>query len=222
MKKLILTLGLIALVGSSAFAQGAFIFQSRAGAIWDDWSGGNGPQAPKRDNTNYVAFLIGHGTPLIASYLATTPTNQISINVQAAWTDLLTDPNYQLCTNVVGAALIEGQTSTLGAISILGGSVVVVSNTAAGGGTISIIAIAWSDLFGTNPFAAAAAGSPVGWSVVYDYNYAAGPSPGPEGTPENMSGFFQFGVQTDIPEPTTFALAGLSVAAMLVSRRKQS
>jgi len=222
MKKLLLVICLFTLIGSSAFAQGDFVFLAPAGSIWDDWSGGIGPQAPKRDNTNYVAFMMGSGPSLISSYLASTPTNQISINTQTAWLDLLNDPNYQLCTNVVGAALIEAQTSLIGAVAYNSGSVVTVENTAASGGTTSMIAIAWSDLYGTNPYLAAAAGAPVGWSTVYTYNYAPGPNPGPPGTPPNMNGLFKFGVQTDIPEPTTFALAGLSMAAMLIRRRKQS
>jgi len=220
MKKLLLIISVVTLVGSSAFAQGAFVFLSGARSIWDDWSGVPSSTPPKPDNTNYVAFMMGSGPSLISSYRASTPTNQISINTQVAWADLLNDPNYQLCTNVVGAALIEGQTSVTGGIAVLGGQIIIVSNTAAIGGTTSMIAFAWSDLYGTNPYLAAAAGAPVGWSTVYTYDYMPGPSPGPEGTPLNMNGKFQFGVQ--IPEPTIFALAGLSLAAVLVRQRKKS
>jgi len=216
MKKLILTLGFIALIETSTFAQGLFIFQTGAGAVWDGWSS----IFPKPDNKNYVAFLIGSGTPLINSYLAFTPTNGTEINSALAWTDVLTDPNYKLATNVAGAALIETQTSTLGTVSYNGGAGTIVSNTAAGGGTISMIAIGWSDLFGTDPFAAAAAGAPIGWSAVYSYSYAAGPTPGPAGTPGNMLGLFQFGV--NVPEPTTFALFALGSASLLISRHKKS
>jgi len=221
MKKLVLTLGLVAIVGSSAFAQGNFIFQSAAGAIWDDWSGAPSATLPRRDNTNYVAFLIGTGTSLISSYQSSTPTNQVGVNGQTAWTDLLTDPNYKLATNTSGNVLVEGQTSTVGAISYNGGAVITVAGTSGTGGSVTVIAIAWSDLFGTNPFAAMAAGAPIGWSAAFTYAYAPGPVPGPAGTPGNMNGLFQFGVQP-VPEPTTLALIGLGSASLLIFRRKKS
>jgi hypothetical protein len=220
MKKLVLTVGLVAMVASSTLAQGLFSFQSAAGAVWDAWSGAPSATLPRRDNTNYVAFLIGTGNSLVGeTFVQNTPTNQSSVS-PAAWTAILNDPNYHFATNAGTGALIVQQTSTVGGVSYLGGASVQVVGSSSAGGVAVMYAIAWSVAYGTNPFAAAAAGAPIGWSAEYNYTYAAGPNPGPAGTPGNMNGLFQFGVQP-VPEPTTLALAGLGMASLLVFRRRK-
>jgi hypothetical protein len=221
MKKLLLTIGLAA-IGVSAFAQGSFVFSGTARHVWDNWST-VATGLPRADQSNSVAFLIGTGTPLVDTAMGMTsvPTNQlIAINGVAAWTSILTDPNFHLATNSADGLLVVGTTTTLGGFGYSGGGTFVVAGTAAGGGTIALYVIAWSYLY-ANPFLAQAANSPVGWSAPISYAYGAGPVPGPAGTPGAIGDtLIQFGV-APVPEPTTFALAGLGAAALLIFRRRK-
>ena len=221
MKKLLLTIGLAA-IGVSAFAQGNFIFSSTARSVWDNWST-VATGLPRADASNNVAFLIGTtGTPLVDTAMGMTsvPTNQTTaINGVAAWTSILNDPNFKLATNGADGLLVVGTTTSLGGFSY-GSGAFTVAGTAAGGGAITLYVIGWSYLY-ANPFLAQAANSPVGWSAPINYAYGAGPLPGPPGTPGSIGDTLgRFGV-APVPEPTTFALAGLGAAALLIFRRRK-
>jgi hypothetical protein len=142
-----------------------------------------------------------------------------SLSGTTAWADILGDSNFILATNLTTASVISATSSSLGTISYLSGGTIVVTNTASGGGTASIIAIGWNSAYAT-PQLAQANNSPVGWSAVFTYAYKAGPVPGPAGTPGNMNGLFQFGV-APVPEPATMALAGLGGLSLLLFRRRK-
>ena len=220
MKKLILTIG-IATVSASLFAQGYFVFQTASRTVWDDWS----VLKNKADGSNNVAFLIGTGTPaIITAAGGKVATNALALpnNLSAAtaWSDILSDPNFKVATNLATANAAIIQTSTLGAVSYNGGNPFVVSNTAAGGGSITVFLIAWNSVYST-PWDASAASSPLGWSAAFTYNYAAGPVPGPVGSPGNMNTLVSsFGV-APVPEPATMALAGLGGLSLLLFRRRK-
>ena len=229
MKKLILTIGL-ATFSASLFAQGSFIFQSSARAVWDCWSA----VANKADASNNVAFLIGTGTPKViaAAGGAQTATNATGLpnglSLSAAWADILDDPNFTLATNMTSQSLVMVKTTTTGIVAYNAGATFLVTNTAALGGTATIFVIGWDYRYAT-PWLAAAANSPLGWSSVFNYTYVAGPVPGPTGLADNMVGRFQFGVQSDdpisgvipVPEPATMALAGLGGLSLLLFRRRK-
>jgi len=223
MKKLLLTIGLTAVIASSSLAQGNFVFSTTASYVWDAWSGVPSGTLPRRDNSNYVAFLIGTGSSAVGeAFGQATPTNQSAVAL-GAWNSILNDSNYKFATNAGTGALVVAQTGNTGGISYLNGSTFTVAGTAAGGGTVSVFVIGWSVLYGSNPFAAALAGAPLGWSLEFNYAYGAGPNPGPAGTPDNFAtqGLTAFGVQP-VPEPTSLALAGLGMASLLVFRRRKS
>jgi len=223
MKKLFLIIGLAAM-SVSAFAQGNWIFQTSASAVWDGWSAGNGTF--KRSASNNVAFYWSSNlgaTPAVATAtgIAGTPTNSTpSFNVDAAWTAILSDPNFTLGVDNTTTLPAVTPTSTVGTASYLGGAVFQVAGSASAGGTAKVFLVAWNRAYAT-PAAAAAAHAELGWSAPFNYTYAAGPNPGPAGTPGNMIGLYTpFGVDM-VPEPSTFALAGLGAAAMLIFRRRK-
>jgi hypothetical protein len=219
MKKILLTIGLATTISASALAQGSFVFSTAARAVWDDWS----LVAPKATASNNVAFLIGTGESLVGAISDSTATNSMTpVDPVATWNAILNDPNYKLATNSSTGELAVDQTSTLGTVAYLNGNVFTVEGTSANGGSVSIFIIGWSYLY-ADPYLAMAAGSPVGWSSEFVYNYAAGPDPGPAGTPGNMNGLFTFGVSpvVVVPEPTTLALAGLGAASLLIFRRRK-
>jgi hypothetical protein len=232
MKKLIVTLALAAVGVSGAFAQGDFAFAGPgARGVWDDFSTpGTGHLAADID----VAFLFGStaNTPLVDAIAASTATNGTTQITSSAWTDILTDPNFELATNDNGGSpvLAVGTSPSNGAYSYTppGGSAgggFAVDGSASGGGSYRVFIIGWNSAYAT-PQAAALAGAAVGWSQYFTYAAVAGPNPGPAGSTSSMlsnagnATVLQFGVEAT-PEPTTIALAGLGGLALLGLRRKK-
>jgi len=236
MKKTLLIATLAAsLSGLSAFAQGSFVFSSSAGWVWNNFS----VVAPTRDANEKVGFLINltgaGGSGLLGAVKSNVETNALSLyNANAAneawtpaqaWTAILNDPNWAPAINngTSGAAgTVIGTTTATGGITYNGGSSFFINGTANTGGSILVRIFAWDAQY-ADPAAAAAAGSAVGWGNTFSYAYGA-----TSGTPANFSsqagsanGGARVGVFAPVPEPTTFALAGLGMAAMLVSRRRK-
>jgi len=89
---------------------------------------------------------------------------------------------------------------------------------------IAVQLIAWYDPTGTTSFAAAyASGKNVGWSDIQTITLASGSDPIFENTQNYTGGTYNGGIYTvgAVPEPSTFALAGLGAAAMLIFRRRK-
>lgn len=218
MKKQIIITALAIATSLSAFAQGYVSFAStKAQGVWFAPNATNSGSAAGLGNAAItVGFLWANsGTPLVGS--TGTPTTN---NVPADWTPILTDPNFHFGFNNNTAALatqpLNNSGLAQGGWSYNGGVSFPVTGTTAGS-TIEILAVAWSSQYST-PQAAAAGGSFLGWSSLF--NYATGPTSGSAVSSFALSGMPAFGVQP-VPEPATFALAGLGAAAMLILRRRK-
>jgi len=216
MKKLLLIVTMAAaLSGVSAFGQGYFLFTGPTKGVWDGWSSG----VSHLDSSNNVAFLWSPTgfTPSINSLGASTQTNSPIpvVDATAAWNAILTDTHYQLAQNQnAGNAVAVIQEASNGAWNYNAGVDFPVTGTAPG--TYSVFVIGWNRAYAT-PAAAAAAGSPVGWSSAFNYTAVDSVS---GANFFATSGFVPFGV-APVPEPSTFALAGLGAAAMLIFRRRK-
>lgn len=222
MKKL-LTIATMAatLAGISAFGQGYFALSAGPGSVWTSTSAGG----PTRGPAVYdVALLWANGasvTPLVDSLMASVPTNYAGapINATTAWTDIMTDGNFQLAYNNNGSTAVQTANLANGAFSYNAATSFPISGTSASGGAATLFLIAWSNAYAT-PALAQAAGSILGWSAPFNYNYTSA-----IGTPPTIlaAGFAPFGVAgvAAIPEPTTMALAGLAGLSLLLFRRRK-
>lgn len=198
---------------TTVFAQ-EYLFIGGPRSVWDNWSTAI---TPRMDFSNNVAFLFGSGTPLVDTVtgMTSTPTNQhFNISSAPAWNAILTDPHFQLATNVVGGTLAVMRASANGSVSYNGSNPFTVTNSPLSG-TTTIFLIAWPVFF-ADPFTAASVGAPVGWSAPFTY---------PIGTPTNapanftVNGLIPFGVDV-LPEPTTITLLAFGSAAVIIFRRR--
>ena len=219
MKKLVVIATVAAtLAGISAFGQGYFAVSAGPSSVWTSTSL---PGGPTRGPASYdVALLWAPGsgvTPLVDSLMASTPTNFAgSVNGALAWTDILNDGNFQLAYRNTDSTAVQVANGANGSFSYNAATSFPISGTGAGGGTATLFLIAWSNAYAT-PALAAAAGSILGWSAPFNYNYTSS-----IGTPPTIlaAGFTPFGVAA-VPEPTTMALAGLGGLSLLLFRRRK-
>ena len=219
MKRLFLCAVILALPALSGFSQQQVLFAANGSIsvrlVWDNWS----TAANRVDSSNNVAFLWAlSGTPLVDTQtgLTQTATNGSSVyNVSMAWTDILTDPNFHLGTNGTSIAVVR--TTSIGTYAYNANTAFTLAG-APVSGNITIFVIAWPN-FWADPFAAAAVGAPVGWSNPFTYTIATMTS-----VPFSFSSsttFDNLRIGEIIPEPTTFALLGLSTASLLIFRRRK-
>jgi hypothetical protein len=212
MKKLLL----VTLFGFSAclnsFAQGNVVFISAPSAVWDT----SVLNPFKAGATLEVALMWSADTSAIPTTFLNggyTPTNS---GIEASWTGIFTDPNYQLAhSTAAGNPVIVTTCGGIGPAAGQYNDQIQYINGTSQFQTVALYVIGWNKSYGTDPIAAAAAGSPVGFSspIVYTLGNAINP-PGSLGN----SGISSFGV--GVPEPSTLVLAGLGSAALLLFRRR--
>jgi hypothetical protein len=213
-KRMLIALALAPLlIGQSAFADGEMVFVGRVRGVWDNFSR---PQ-PFLGPTEAVTFLWGDGTPLVNSIATAIPTNaapNLAFDHAAAWNYILNDPNYHLAVDANTGNIAIGYSDNFGKWKYPDTQVpseLIVS--AVTPGAHQVYVIAWDKRYDT-PSAAAAAGSPLGWSGSYTVFFE-----NPQfGVPGNVIGpdFAAFGV---VPEPQTVSLIALGAAALLGCRR---
>ncbi|MFO1487181.1 MAG: PEP-CTERM sorting domain-containing protein [Verrucomicrobiota bacterium] len=222
MKKTLLTIGLVALTGISSMAQGYFSLAGSARSAWDIFTPANSG-LPKLGNTINIGILwapssattalsgiqVGGTVTNTATTYLTNPWLAIQADLGGVW-KLAVDNNTQNIIQPTTAANSGWAYTTTG-----GGSSIPVKDTASGQ-SYKMYVVGWDKTAGTLANALSI-GAAVGWSSVF--NYASVDS---IGTPTSLtgSGFVPFGVNA-VPEPTTFALGGLGVAAMLIARRRK-
>lgn len=206
MKKQLIIVALALVASVSAFGQGyvAFASTKAAGAYFAPTNGlGN--------NSITVGFMWANsGSPLIGS-TGNPPTSSATPD----WNKILNDPVFQFAQNAGSLVKVAVNNSGLaqGGWSY-GASFPLQGSTA--GSSIQAFVVAWSSAFAT-PQAAAAGGSFLGWGNLI--TYATGVDSGAAVSTFAASGSTAFGV-SPVPEPATFALAGLGAAAMLIFRRR--
>jgi len=213
MKKYLVITALAIATAASSFAQGYVVFAStKASGVYIAPAG-------SLANSNYtVGFLWGSAAA--ANPLVGTSGNPTTSSANGSWTAILTDPNYQLARNATGntlvSALVNNSGLAQGGWNYNGGSSFPLLGSVAGS-NIKVYAIAWQSIYAT-PQDAQAAGGSVGWGNLLTYTTA--PDSGSAASTFAASGQNPFGV-SPVPEPATFALAGLGAAAMLIARRRK-
>jgi hypothetical protein len=220
MKKQLLILGaaLMTLNSISAFGQGVFLFTANKNSVFDNFT----TQGASVSGGGHTIAGFIWGAPGTSNTVLGAVGNPVSntAGVPSSMWSFLSDPNFHLATNSTSGALVTQPVNAsglqIGGIGYLAGSTFTVLGTV-GGNTYTLYAVAWNSIYAT-PQEAAANGSAIGWSNPFQYASGNGPLSTPLGF--SGSGMTAFGV-SPVPEPTTFALAGLGAAALLIFRRRK-
>jgi hypothetical protein len=219
MKKQLIIAALAVATSLSAFGQGYVAFSSTKGQ--GGYYSPNTPIGGAAASTGNAGITVGFlwapqgSVPMAGS--SGTPT---ASNVLVDWTKILTDPLFHFATNSGTGALVTQALNNSGLAQggwnyNSGVSFGLAGSTAAANYTF--MTVGWNSTYAT-PWAAAAAGSYLGFSN--PFSYSTGADSGAAVSTFAASGQNAFGVQP-IPEPATFALAGLGAAAMLIFRRRK-
>jgi len=203
--------------------QGYFNFNLSTKSAWD---GITTPGTMKLVNGSLdTAFLVGSSssTPLISAVASQTATNGTTLyNPVTAWADILSDPNFSLAQYAGSGTNAIATIGNGGGLGSFTGAQFPVNGTSSGT-VYNVYVIAWSSAFAT-PQQAASAGAAVGWSAVLPYSatsaIGSAATFSATATAAGGIGLSQFGV-VNVPEPASFALAGLGAAAMLIFRRRK-
>jgi xanthosine utilization system XapX-like protein len=218
MKRLLGTLAICA-VTASAFAQGTVTLGNQTGLI-KQWTSAADPtliSVPK--SGGYVELIAAPtGTALVNPLFTAAGTFNYSslsgfLTANPGWLGAL-GPNSGTTANpaliALGAGLINGGTFTI--------------NNVAAGAPAQYLLIGWTGAFTTADAAMTAwnAGQAMfGESSIFTTTATGNPGTTPPGTPINLKTTFGgMTLMPVVPEPATFALAGLGLAALLVFRRR--
>jgi hypothetical protein len=202
----------------SSFAQGSLSFLNNSSSLV--WDGFTTPSAfVKAGATLEVAVMWSADSNAVPTNFRSgvaTPTNGVYVS---SWTGIFTDPNFQLAhSTTAGNPVIVSTCGGIGpAAGMYQGGVQFINGTSVGQ-VIGLYVIGWDRSFGTDPVAASAGGAAVGFSQVIQYQVG---SQVVLGVPLGGAGIGPFGVAA-APEPSTFALAGLGSAALLIFRRRRN
>lgn len=196
MKKYLSVLAVVALA-SSALAQGTINFASPASSILVK-SNGASAAVNVPANSSYLALLWAAPGTAASAYTGGSLASWLSAN-----------PGWAQVPNVAKPVTLAGR---------LLGSVVDVPNA----NPMDLITIGWIGGAGSTFDAAFGAGLPVGMSGKYgpiDPEAPGSTTPSPSTVGAGFTGLTL--TATAVPEPSTFALAGLGAAALLIFRRRK-
>lgn len=220
MKKQLIIAAVTLAASFGAFGQGYVLFTttSAQGLWYAPNATAPGSASTKGDAGISVGFMwASSGTPLVDNASGGTST---SVASAVDWSGILNESTFHFATNSTSGNLVvqnvTGSGVTKGGVNYNGGNTFGLQGSVAGS-TIQVFAVAWSSAY-ANPWLAAANNSFLGWSKLISYSTAA--DSGSAALSFAASGMPAFGVQA-VPEPATFAIAGLGIAAMLIRRRQK-
>ena len=219
MKKTIVTIAALAAVSFSALSQGYVFFSASKSTVWDDFTTLGTPTTSA--GTVELTFLW------INSTTATVPWTQTATNAtgsSATWSQIntLLSSGWNIATNASTSAQADVATgtggTTRGNIPYGGTSSFLVAGTTAGA-NIDLVVIGWAATAGTTLQQADNANAALGVTAVI--NYATGATSSSPVNTLTVDGIGNFGV-APTPEPSTIALAGLGVSALVAFRRRNA
>ena len=198
-------------MATGALAQGTVILQNQTGLVrqWASWSDSTPISVPK--NGAFIELIAAPTGTALSTPLGSHNASGFNPNYSSLSGFLAANPGWAVAGGVYpiafGAGLFNSGTVTI--------------NNIAEGANAEYVIIGWTGAFTSYDAAFASGSSMVGQSAIATTatgDPLATPVPG---FPVSLRGTFGGFPQAIIPEPTSFALAGLGLAALLVFRRRR-
>ena len=220
MKKTLFTIAAVAVLGAcSSFAQGYINFAASGKAVWDDFSTLGQGNYNGATTTETFLWTASTNTPPTLGWSVGTATNATSASVTWAQVEAAVTAGWNIATNAGNTTSFTGVTTTSGVQKGgIGAGIAQIAGLPTSG-LVDVVVIAWNTTAGSS-FLSAEGSADLGVSAPID-NYAVGAtstSPMSSFTADGMAGF---GV-APAPEPSTIALAGLGVSALVAFRRRNA
>jgi len=212
MKKLAMLAVVAAATCLSSYGQGYFIFTDSAStAVYDVYTSGHTAPGTFQKSPANVFVAIMYSTNTSAVPLTGTSSSSTNGSQSVTWEQVINDPNFQVAKQT-GTNLVA-PTRTGISLGTFNGGTVGIDGTAAGQ-VVKMYVVGWASADGVGGLGSSIA---VGWSNPFLMTLGSSGTPGPN---LPTAGMTAFGV-SPVPEPSTFALAGLGAAAMLIFRRRK-
>ena len=212
MKKYLVTLAITALA-TSAFAQGTVVFNNNSSGLVKQWTSAS-------DHTLISVPKLGGSVQLFAASAG------VSLNPLGAVGAGGYSANYANLAAFLAANTGWSAIATTGILPIAAGQYNGGTQTIGSGGAganAQYFVVGWTGAFANYDAAMAAGSGFIGVSSVFTTT-TGNPTTIPPGTATTLSSTFTgmtLATVTSVPEPSTFALAGLGAAALLIFRRRK-
>lgn len=222
MKKYLATLAVTALA-VSAFAQGTVVLQNSTGLVKQWTSATDSTVMTTPQNGGMVQLIAAASGTALANPLGTLGTGGFAANYSTLAAFLAANPGWALTQTGIGSTAPVAAAANIGFGAGLFNAGTRYINGIPAGGAAQYMVVGWTGN-AANYEAAYAADAFLGVSAVFNMTATGDPTAVPAGTAISLRptfGGMTLAPLSVIPEPSTFALAGLGAAALLIFRRRK-
>jgi len=210
----------LAVSALGGYAQGYVEFSAAAGTVWDDFTTAN--VGAKSKGTVDAVFLWTTSSSLVSSWsISATATNAASSSTTWSAIESAITAGWNVGTSEASnAVVVDATQNSIPLAGNLLGAIGQYTNVPTSG-TFSAVIVAWNSSAGTWS-AAEGTAADLGVSGIFSVTPASSSTGTLAPFTSSPNTLTPFGVAGAVPEPSTIALAGLGVSALVAFRRRNA